>query len=92
MRGNLLVALSRPANVRCSRFTLGMVTIGGIYGIDYTWNAQRSSVPIQLAPGRYKILFPDINPVKGRFDFTIAPNETTTLKFTATSQKEIVLQ
>lgn len=89
--GQLQVQLRAPKSVNCTRFVIGPVTVGGPYGVSYPMNPRERKGPILLAPGDYKILFPEFDMVKSRMDFTIDSRKTTRLKVKYTSDNVIML-
>ena len=90
--GQLQIQVLKHRSTQCTQFTVGMITTGGIYGKTYPLNPRKRRGPILLAPGDYKLLFPEIDKRKARFDFQIHTRQTTKLKFKAPSQNLIVLE
>ena len=88
-RSRLEISIEKSAATKTATAVIGPIVVGGRYGTEYPLNADGKSDSIALAPGEYKILLPDFNVVKSRWDFTIVPGMTTHLKLKAASQQQL---
>ena len=86
-RGHLQIDIGNKAATNNREAVIGPLIVGGLYGHKYALTADGTSEPISLAPGDYKILFPNFDKSSSRWDFTIRPGTTTLLKFTETPQE-----
>jgi hypothetical protein len=90
-RGRLEISIEKDAATNTTAAVIGPIVVGGQYGTKYSLSAEGKSESITLAPGHYKIVFPDFDPRKSRWDFTIRPGMTTRLKLKAITQKQLDL-
>ena len=88
-RSRLEISIEKSAATKTATAVIGPIVVGGPFGTEYPLNAEGKSDSIALAPGEYKILFPDFNVAKSRWDFTIRPGMTTHLKLKAASQQQL---
>ena len=91
-RGKLEVKVKPKRGVKMQRFVIGPVVVGGPYGTSFRLYPDGTSEAVSLAPGNYKILFPDFDYRKSRWEFSVYPSSATRLKLRAKSQKEIEMK
>ena len=87
--GNLQIEIEKDESITTNKVTIGATVVGGIYGTNYPLTADGKSEIISLPPGHYKILFPNFDMRKSRWEFDIQTGKITLLKLKAPSQKEL---
>jgi hypothetical protein len=60
--------------------------VGGPYGETHTFDSAEE-LQLRAAPGSYKILLPQFDVVKSRWDATIQPKTTTRVAFSVNGQE-----
>jgi hypothetical protein len=78
-----------PQGRRPTRFVVGPVTVGGPYGESFRCNAEGLCSTSPLAPGTYRVLFPEFDPVRSRWTVEVAAGQTTDLHFRSLSDRRI---
>lgn len=87
--GRLVTTIELPPGVKATRLVLGPVVVGGPYGNKFEIEQGGRCDTGRLAPGTYKILFPEFDMRKSRWFVNIAPRTVTHVKFVAHSQREL---
>jgi len=87
--GRLVTTIEQPPGVKATRLVLGPVVVGGPYGNKFAIEEGGRCDTGRLAPGTYKILFPEFDMRKSRWFVNIAPRTVTHVKFVAHSQNEL---
>lgn len=78
--------------VKVQNLQVGNVVVGGSYGSRYPFVANGISGTPLVSPGPYKILLPDFDMEKSRWDVTVEPGQVTYLRFVADSQQNVRLE
>lgn len=78
--GVLSVKLHGVRGLAASSLVIGPVVVGGPYGKKFAFDIGRD-FELHLPPGDYKLLLPDFDMVKSRWDVTVTPQKTTRLDF-----------
>lgn len=89
LHGNLQIKVNKNTSFKADKVMVGAVVVGGIHGQTYPLDDKGKSPAISLAPGTYKIFFPDFDKRKSRWDITIKSRRTKTLKLKAISQSQL---
>ncbi len=87
--GRLVTMIELPPGVKATRLVLGPVVVGGPYGNKFEVDHGGRCDTGRLAPGKYKILFPEFDMRKSRWFVSVAPRTVTHAKFVAHSQSEL---
>jgi hypothetical protein len=75
--------------VRVDNLLVGCVAVGGPYGARFPFVANGISATPQVSSGNYKVLLPDFDVAKSRWDVSISPGEVTYLRLSADSQQNL---
>ena len=78
--------------VRVQNLQVGSAAVGGPYGARYPFVANGISGTPLVSPGSYKILLPDFDMQKSRWDVAVEPGQVTYLRFIADSQQSVRLE
>jgi hypothetical protein len=87
--GALVIAL--PKELGSQRVVVGPLVVGGPYGETHSCSALTVCHIGPLAGGPYKLLFPDVDVRKSRFDVSVTPGGTTRLEFRAGGERGVEL-
>ncbi len=91
--GRIVVTVRRDTQqqIKLRRCQVGTIAVGGRYGQSFEFDPDGVCTIDQLAPGTYRLLLPDFDIRKSRWEVTVKPSTTTQLTFTAQSQTEVML-
>ncbi len=73
-KGLLVLSLNAPADLESTPVVIGPVVVGGPYGKKHRVHAAQD-LELRLPPGDYKLLLPDFDLKKSRWDVTIVAGE-----------------
>lgn len=79
-RGVLSIRLHGVQDMPKSSLMIGPVMVGGPYGKRFPFDPGKD-FDLHLPPGNYKLLLPDFNMIKSRWDVTVTSQETTRMEF-----------
>jgi len=85
------VELTLPPEVGAQRVVLGPLVVGGPYGQPFDCTPALPCTLGPLAPGRYKLQFPELDARRSRFDVVVAAGMRSRLVFRAGGESKLTV-